>query len=125
MKKIFVIEDEKALGDMYELELKSCGFETKIIRDGESAIQEIKNEKPDLILLDLLLPRLKGAEVLENLKSSPETKNIPVFILTNYDTVEDRKMGIRLGVEKYILKTNIIPKEIGEMVKKRLEEIDN
>ena len=125
MKKIFIVEDEKILGEMYESALESQGFEIKIIRDGESAIQEVKKEKPDLILLDLLLPKINGEEVLKNLKSEPETKNIPVFILTNYDTPEDRKMGNNLGAEKYILKTSITPKEIGEMVEKRLKETDN
>ena len=120
MKKIFIVEDEKILGEMYESTLKSQGFEIKIIRDGESAIQEVKKEKPDLILLDLLLPKISGKEVLKNLKSEPETKNIPVFILTNYDTPEDREMGNNLGAEKYILKTSITPKEIGEMVEGRL-----
>lgn len=121
MKKIFVIEDEKILGEMYESALESQGFEIKIIGNGESAIQEIKKEKPDLILLDLLLPKINGEEVLKNLKSEPETKNIPVFILTNYDTPEDREMGNNLGAEKYILKTSITPKEIGEMVEERLK----
>jgi len=121
MKKIFIIEDEKILGEMYKLALESQGFEIKRIRDGESAIQEVKKEEPDLILLDLLLPRLKGEEVLKNLKEDQKTKDIPVFILTNYDTPEDREMGDRLGAEKYILKTSITPKEIGEMVEERLE----
>ena len=122
MKKIFVIEDEKILGEMYESTLESQGFEVKVIRDGESAVQEAKKEKPDLILLDLLLPRLRGEEVLKNLKSNSETRNIPVFILTNYDTPEDREMGNNLGAEKYILKTSITPKEIAEMVEERLKD---
>lgn len=125
MKKIFVIEDEKILGEMYESTLRLQGFEVKIIMDGKSAAREIRKGKPDLILLDLLLPGKKGEDVLKNLKSNSETKSIPVFILTNYDTPEDRKMGNNLGAEKYILKTSITPKEIGEIVKRRLEETDN
>lgn len=120
MAKVLIIEDEKTLSDMYRTELERRGFQVITTLDGEEGIEVAKKEKPDLIILDLLLPRIQGMDVLKILKEKIETKEIPVFILTNYDTPEEKEKGDGLGAEKYILKTSVTPKEIGDIIEKRL-----
>jgi len=121
-KKILIIEDEEVLVDMYKVELERLGFDVEYALDGEDGFQAAKEKKPDLIILDLLLPGMSGMKVLGLLKNDPETKNIPVFIFTNYEAPEEREKGQRLGAEKYVLKTSITPREVGELIKERLEE---
>lgn len=120
MAKILIIEDEKTLSDMYRTELERRGFQVITTLDGEEGIEVANKEKPDLIILDLLLPRIQGMDVLKILKEKKETKEIPVFILTNYDTPEEKEKGDGLGAEKYILKTSVTPKEIGDIIENRL-----
>ncbi len=120
MPKILIIEDEGVLIDMYRAELERLRFDVKSALDGEDGFKSAKEEKPDLIILDLLLPGMSGIEVLKLLKSDPVTKNIPVFIFTNYESPEEKEKAKNLGAEKYILKTSITPKEVGKMLKERL-----
>ncbi|HOK35534.1 MAG TPA: response regulator [Candidatus Pacearchaeota archaeon] len=122
MAKILIIEDEKALADMYKIELERRGFEAIVAFEGEEGIEIAKKEKPDLIVLDLLLPRIQGIEALKILKQNSETKDIPVFILTNYDTFEQRANGENLGAEKYILKTSITPQKVADLIEERLKK---
>lgn len=122
MKKILIIEDEKALAEMYKIELEKYNF--KVIRtvDGEDGIRKAREKRPDLILLDLLLPKVHGGEVLEILKKDDRTKNIPIFILTNYENEDEKNHAKKFGADKYILKTSITPKEIAEMIKEKLKD---
>jgi len=121
MKKILLIEDEKILSEMYETRLKREGFEVINTRDAEGGLELIKKEKPDLILLDLLLPGMQGQEALRVLKEDPKTKDIPVIIFSNYDTPEVRKEAEKYGV-RYILKANVTTKDLVELVKKEIGE---
>ena len=120
-KKILLIEDEKILSEMYETRLKKEGFEVINTRDAEGGLELIKKEKPDLILLDLLLPGMQGQEALRVLKEDPKTKDIPVIIFSNYDTPEVRKEAEKYGV-RYILKANITTRDLVELVKKEMGE---
>ena len=121
MKKILLIEDEKILSEMYETRLKREGFEVINTRDAEGGLELIKKEKPDLILLDLLLPGMQGQEALKVLKEDPKTKDIPVIIFSNYDTPEVRKEAEKYGV-RYILKANVTTRDLVELVKKEIGE---
>jgi len=120
-KKILLIEDEKILSEMYETRLKKEGFDVINTRDAEGGLELIKKEKPDLILLDLLLPGMQGQEALRVLKEDPKTKDIPVIIFSNYDTPEVRKEAEKYGV-RYILKANITTRDLVELVKKEMGE---
>ena len=120
-KKILLIEDEKILSEMYETRLKREGFEVINTRDAEGGLELIKKEKPDLILLDLLLPGMQGQEALKVLKEDPKTKDIPVIIFSNYDTPEVRKEAEKYGV-RYILKANVTTRDLVELVKKEIGE---
>jgi len=122
MKKILFVEDEsalqKALGDI----LKQAGYKIISALDGETGLKLAKRKKPDLILLDLILPKMHGFEVLKKLKEDPETKEIPVIILTNLETMEDIDKAIELGANTYLVKTQYEIKEVLEKVKKALGE---
>jgi DNA-binding response OmpR family regulator len=115
-KTIMVVEDDKFLLKAYEVKLKSQGFKVIIARDGEEAIEHLKSgTKPDMMLLDLIMPRKRGLEVLTEVNENPEWKKIPVIILTNLGQDNDVKKGLDAGAKDYIVKSNI---SIEDVIKK-------
>lgn len=118
MKKILFIEDERglqnALGDL----LKKEGFEVISAFDGKTGLELAKEKKPDLILLDLILPKLPGFEVLRELKKEKETKNIPVIILTNLEEISEVNKALELGATTYLVKAQYTMEEVVERIKK-------
>jgi len=122
MKKILFIEDESALQKTLSDYLKKEGYEVVSALDGESGLRLAQTQKPDLILLDLILPKMDGFEVLRKLMENPETKEIPVIILTNLERMEDIGRALELGAKTYLVKANYTLKEVAEKVKKVLEE---
>lgn len=122
MKKILFIEDEatlqKTLGDI----LKKENYEVISALDGEIGLRLAKTKKPDLILLDIILPKIEGFNVLKDLKEDPETKEIPVIILTNLEKMEDVEKALRLGATTYLVKTDYTLGEVIEKIKKSLGE---
>ena len=115
MKKILFIEDEAALQEAFGDALKHAGYEVIMALDGEIGLRLAKSEQPHLILLDLVLPRIHGFEVLKKLKSDKETENIPVIVLTNLEKVEDVETAIELGAKTYLVKTQY---DLGEVIEK-------
>ncbi|MBT3538878.1 response regulator [Candidatus Parcubacteria bacterium] len=117
-KKIAIIEDEQALLWALCDQLSSSDYELLTAVDGKFGLEVVKKQKPDLILLDIVLPKMDGFSVLRALKKDPKTKNIPVVILSNLAQDEDKIKGLKLGAEKYIVKTDIdiedLPKKIKE-----------
>lgn len=101
--------------------LKETGYEVFTAIDGEIAWEILMEKKPDLVLLDLILPRMDGFEVLEKMKSQRETKNIPVVVLTNLEEKFDIEKALSYGVRAYLVKTNYNPHEIVEKIKEILE----
>lgn len=122
-KKILIIEDEKLFADMCRDALEAAGFEVFIASDYFEGLEAVKKEKPDLILLDILLPGGKtGIDFLKETKKDPEISKIPVLAFSNYDFPETQQEAIKLGVKEYLLKTSYLPKEIIAKVKKYLGE---
>jgi len=125
MKKILFIEDEatlqKTLGDV----LRKEDYEVISALDGEIGLRMAMTQKPNLILLDLILPKLNGFEVLEKLKENPETKRIPVIVLTNLEKMEDVDRALKIGATTYLIKTQYKLEEVIEKVKKALAESQN
>ena len=115
-KKILFIEDEFALQRTIGELLRKEGYEVFSSLDGKSGVEIAKKEKPDLILLDLILPHLSGFEVLEELKKEESTKEIPVIVLTNLEGLEDVQRALELGALFYLVKSNYTPQEIVEKV---------
>ncbi|MCK4781789.1 response regulator [Candidatus Parcubacteria bacterium] len=122
MKKILFIEDEPVLQKNLENIFQAEGYKTMGALDGEIGLKLAQAEKPDLILLDLVLPKLSGFDVLKKLKDNETTKDIPVIILTNLETMEDINKAIELGATTYLVKLNYNLKELLEKVKQTLKE---
>jgi len=122
MKKILFIEDEATLQKTFGDILGQAGYKMISALDGETGLRLVRTEKPDLILLDLILPKVHGFEVLKKLKENPETKKIPVIILTNLEGMEDIEKAIELGATTYLVKTQYTIEEVIDKVKKALED---
>ena len=117
-KKILIIEDDKFLRDLIVQKLQREGFETVEAVDGEKGLKKIKDEKPHLVLLDLILPGIDGFEVLAKTKEDPILAEIPVIILSNLGQKDDIERGLKLGAVDYLIKAHFTPGEIIEKVKK-------
>ena len=122
MKKILFIEDESVLQKTFEKTLREEGYEMISALDGETGFNLAKSQKPDLILLDLILPKINGFEVLEKLKKEPATKEIPVIILTNLERMSDIDKALELGATTYLVKVDYSLEEVVEKIKKTLGE---
>jgi len=122
MKKILIIEDEKVLAEMYRDKFTRAGFEVILAFDSEEGIILAKKEKPDLIVLDILLPKENGITFLTWLRKEPEIFSIPVVAFSNYDDPETKRQAVKLGVKDYLIKTNYTPQEIINKVKNYLNE---
>ena len=121
MTKILIIEDEKILSEMYKDKFIQSGFEVILVHSAEEGIEIVSKEKPDLILLDILLPRTNGINFLTMIKKDSELFSIPVIVFSNYDDTETKREAFRLGVKDYLIKTNYTPQEIIEKVKSYLK----
>ena len=122
MKKILFIEDESALQKTFGEILTIEGYEMVSALDGETGLKLAQTEKPDLIILDLVLPKLHGFEVLRKVKADKEIKDIPVIVLTNLETMADVEKAIELGAMTYLVKANYSLEEVINKVKKALTE---
>lgn len=122
MKKILFVEDESALQKTFGDILKREGYGVVSALDGETGLKLAKEEKPDLILLDLILPKMDGIEVLEKLKADEGTKDIPVIILTNVGRMDEIGRALELGAKTYLVKADYTLEEVVEKVKKALEK---
>jgi CheY-like chemotaxis protein len=115
-KKVLSIEDDAFLSSLVSSKLIETGFSVINANTGKDGIAKAKTEKPNLILLDIMLPDMGGFEILETLKKDPETKDIPVIILSNLGGREEIERGVQLGAASYLIKSNILPHEVAEMV---------
>jgi DNA-binding response OmpR family regulator len=120
-KKILIIEDDKMISNMYQTKLRQEGFNVLVADDGSQGLDLAIKEKPDLILLDIILPQLDGFALLEEIRLNPSLKHTPVYMLTNLGTTEDKEKAEKLGANDYLVKANLTPAQIGEIIKKHLK----
>ena len=120
-KTILIIEDDKFLREMIAKRLREEGYDVSMAVDGEEGIKKIQGEKPDLILLDLILPGIDGFEVLERMRKDSELAKIPVVILSNLGQKEEVERGLNLGAVDYLIKAHFTPREIIDKIKKVLK----
>ena len=120
-KKILLIEDDKFLRELMNKKLLTMGYDVVSAADGESGLAMIKQVKPDVVLLDLILPGINGFEVLEKAKSDPETASVPIVILSNLGQSEDIEKGLKLGAKDFLVKAHFTPQEIITKLKTLLD----
>ncbi len=119
--KIMVIEDDKFLLKAYEIKFKQSNISAILAKDGATGLSLAEKESPSLIILDLMLPKMNGFEVLEKLKRSETLKNIPVIAVSNLGQKKDMDRAMELGAKEYLIKTNFSLDEIIEKIKKYLD----
>jgi len=117
MKQILLIEDDPFLIDIYVTKFKESGFSVEVANDGESALRYLEEKKPDLVILDIVLPQIDGWEILRKIKSAPGLKNLKVIILSNLSQKEEVERGINLGSMKYLIKAHYTPSQVVEEIK--------
>lgn len=122
MKKILIIEDEKILSEMYRLKFEKEGYQVFSAIDVDEGVKITKEASPNLIILDILLPKENGLSFLEKIKDQKEiTTNISVVVMSNFDDKETRERALALGIKEYIIKSNYDPNEILKKVKAYLD----
>lgn len=125
MKKILIVEDEKMLADMYRERFQQEGYEIYSAVDAESGLEMLQEVKPDLVVLDILLPKENGISFLKSKNNMKDVVSIPVIAFSNYDDIETKKEAKELGAKDYLIKTNHTPREILEKIKYYLENAEN
>jgi len=120
MTKIAIIEDDPTINQMYRMKFEATGFDVQLASDGERGVALAEAFRPDLILLDLQMPKKNGYETLKEIRSKDWGKSIPVIILTNLGEEEAPKQLRELNIESYIVKADLTPSQVVERVKDTL-----
>ena len=119
-KKILLVEDDEVLASVYRARLEMEGFEVEEVHDGEKALSVAINFRHDLILLDVMMPKINGFDVLDILKNTPETMNMRIIMLTALSQEADRDRAEKLGVDDYLVKSQVVIADVIERVKHHL-----
>ncbi|MBL7155035.1 MAG: response regulator [Candidatus Portnoybacteria bacterium] len=120
-KKILIIEDEKFLLEMYQSRFEKEGYRVFTAINGQPGLELAQKEKPDLIILDILMPEMDGYEVIKKLKENSQTEKIPILVLSNLGQPEEINQGLKLGADDYIIKTDLTPSELINKVERMLK----
>lgn len=120
MTKIAIIEDDQVISQMYRMKFETDGFDVQLANNGKNGVALVESFSPDLILLDLQMPEMDGAEALTVIRKNDWGKNIPVIILTNLGEEESPKSIRALGIHSYIVKANLTPRQVVQRVKEAL-----
>lgn len=118
-KKILIVEDDPFLIDIYSTKLKGAGFEVDIVQDGEDVLAHLEETKPDLLVLDIVLPHMDGWEILSGIKNG-RARDLKVIVLSNLGQREEVQKGLKLGAVKYLIKANYTPSEIVKEIQETL-----
>lgn len=120
MAKILLVEDDSNLREIYGARLEAEGYEILTAGDGEEALAVAVKERPDLIISDVMMPKISGFDMLDILRTTPETKNVKIIVMTALSQDEDRKRGEELGADKYIVKSQVTLDDVVAMVNESL-----
>lgn len=118
---VLIVEDDEFLANIYKTKFDMEGFKVGLATNGEEGWKSAKKKKPDIILLDILLPKVDGYVLLKQLKEDAELKGIPVILLTNLGQKDDVDKGLELGAVDYLIKAHFKPSEVIEKVRKALK----
>lgn len=119
-KKILLVEDDDALASVYQTRLQAEGFDMKRVPNGEDALATTIAFKPDLILLDVMMPKVSGFDVLDILRNTPETANVKVIMLTALNQDTDKQRALDLGVDDYLVKSQVVIADVVDRIKQHL-----
>jgi DNA-binding response OmpR family regulator len=120
--RVLFVEDDPSVAQMYKLKLELDGYDVEVASDGEKALEFARRDLPDMIFLDIRLPKLDGFGVLEALRQDSRTERVPVVILSNYSERQLIERGLRLGALDYLIKTQTTPAHISSGLEKWLKE---
>jgi DNA-binding response OmpR family regulator len=119
-KKILLVEDDDALANVYVVRLKGEGFNVIRVANGEDALAAAKENKPDLVVLDAMMPKVSGFDVLDILRNTPETANLKIVMLTALSQETDKQRAQGLGVDDYLVKSQVVISDVVERIKYHL-----
>jgi len=119
--KILLVEDDETLSQVYSSRLELEGFEVKHVANGEDALSAAMEFKPDLVLLDAMMPKITGYDVLDILRNTPETANIKVIMLTALSQAKDKERAEKLGIDEYLVKSQVVIGDVVERIKHHLD----
>lgn len=122
MTKILLVEDDTNLREIYGARLEAEGYQISSASDGEEALAVAVRERPDLIISDVMMPKISGFDMLDILRSTPETKDVKVIVMTALGQEEDRKRGEELGADRYVVKSQATLEDVVGMVRELLGE---
>ena len=117
MTKIAIIEDDQLINQMYRMKFEEEGFDVEVADNGKSGVEMVAETKPDLVLLDLWMPELDGVSALKLIRKLPESKDLPVVVLTNSGGSKDEAKLRELGISDYIVKADFTPREVVTKIK--------
>lgn len=121
MAKILIVEDDPLISRMYQRVFTFEGFEVEMARDGEEGLSKLKEKQPNLVLMDIMMPRMTGIDVLRKMKEDDKLKSLPVIVLTNLSGMKDAETAIELGAVKFIVKSDNKPTEVVKQVREILK----
>lgn len=119
-KKILLVEDDEVLASVYRARLEMEDFEVMEVYDGEQALTAALKYRPDLIILDAMMPKISGFDVLDILRNTPETMNLQIIMLTALSQESDRERAEKLGVDEYLVKSQVMISDVIEKVREHL-----
>lgn len=119
-KRILLVEDDDALANVYVMRLQAEGMDVRRVANGEDALAAVLNYHPDLVLLDVMMPKVSGFDVLDILRNTPETANVKIIMLTALSQESDKARAESLGVDDYIVKSQVVIADVVERVKLHL-----
>lgn len=119
-KRLLLVEDDDALASVYQTRLETEGFEVRRVDNGEDALATALNFKPDLVLLDVMMPKVSGFDVLDILRNTPETANLKIIMLTALSQESDKERADSLGVDDYLVKSQVVIADVVERIKYHL-----
>lgn len=119
-KRILLVEDDDALASVYLVRLQAENFDVRRVANGEDALAAAISYKPDLVLLDVMMPKVSGFDVLDILRNTPETANLKIIILTALSQEADKQRALSLGVDDYLVKSQVVITDVIERIKKLL-----
>lgn len=120
MKRVLIVEDESLLGNLLQRKLQAEGYYAFVATDGEDALRRIRQEYPDLVLLDIVPPRINGFEVLSELMQDEKLKKIPVIIISNAGEPAEIERAKEAGVQDWVIKTEFDPRDVVEKVRRQI-----